>query len=63
MSKNKPASDVRVTVTVDVNGQTETFAAEAQSSTNGWRVADGLLLGLRSDAGQWLNDQSWTTSS
>ena len=31
--------------------------ARAETNTDGWDVAYGLLLGLRNDAGDWVNDR------
>ena len=50
-------TEVWVTVAVHVGGRTETFTAEGKASTNGFRVADGLLDGLRDDAREWLREQ------
>jgi len=53
----KASTDVWVTVAVHVGGRTETFNAEGKSSTDGWRVAEGLLGGLHNDADEWLREQ------
>jgi Holliday junction resolvasome RuvABC ATP-dependent DNA helicase subunit len=45
---------VWVTIAVNVNGETRTFEADANTAANPYEIAEGLLSGLRTDAGRWL---------
>jgi hypothetical protein len=45
---------VSVSITITVEGDADkTFAAEATTASDPYRVAGGLLDGLRADAGEW----------
>ena len=45
-----------VTIAVKIGDQVELFEAEAATASDAYEVADGLLSGLRTDAGRWLGD-------
>jgi hypothetical protein len=48
---------VTVAIQIEVDGETKKFSANAQTSGDPHRVADGLLAGLTGTANQWLRDR------
>ncbi|GAA2579607.1 hypothetical protein GCM10010435_66020 [Winogradskya consettensis] len=50
----QPGTPVSVHITVQVGDDTREFDAVAATDTNGFKVAEGLLTGLREEAKEWL---------
>lgn len=49
----------KVTIRVEINGVAKEFEAEAETKSNAYRVAKGVLDGLSYDAGAWVNGQRY----
>lgn len=52
---NETTNTIRVAVAVTVNDETKTFAAEASTAGNAWRIARRIAEGVRAEADDWLS--------